>query len=203
MAAVDAGADAIGLNFYLRSPRYVRGPVAEEISSLLPLAIKKVGLFVNESAEVMLNCFDKLHLDLLQLHGDESPALIAELGDRPVMKAFRVAGEEGWKAINEFLCECDRLDCMPRMILLDAVAGGSFGGTGKIADWSLAKRYQAANLEPTLVLAGGLTPMNVAEAIAATGVSAVDTASGVESAPGIKNQALMAAFVKRARRAFG
>ncbi len=202
LAAAEAGADAIGLNFYPPSPRFVSFQRAAAIGDELPPKIKKVGLFVNAPVDQMLQAYQELKLDLLQLHGDESTLTIKKLGKCPVLKVFRLTGEEGWQTISGFLMECDRLGCMPEMVLLDAAKSESYGGTGKLADWALAKRYCAANIGPALALAGGLAPANVGEAIAATGVLAVDTASGVESAPGTKDSAAIRAFVLAARKAF-
>lgn len=192
-----AGADAIGLNFYPPSPRCVAREVAQAIVKTLPAAVVKVGLFVNPEAAVACRVFDDLGLDLLQLHGDERPEFLSELGDRPVMKVFR-PGSAGLEPIAEYLAECGRRGCLPRLVLLDAFQPGAYGGTGQLADWPAALQYRNEGLRPPLVLAGGLTPENVARAIRATGVAAVDTASGVESAPGRKDPAAVAAFVRAA-----
>jgi phosphoribosylanthranilate isomerase len=194
-----AGADAIGLNFYPQSPRAIDPGRAKEILAALPLGIAKVGLFVNAVAPLVCETFDWLGLDLIQLHGDEPPEYVAELRGRPVMKAFRSGIADGLHSIMAYLDACRTLSCLPRMVLLDAPAIGSFGGSGKLADWWLAKQYQASCLSPMLVLAGGLKPENVADAIRATGVQAVDTASGVESQPGIKDRAAVDALVRSAR----
>ena len=103
----------------------------------------------------------------------------------------------------DYLETCRTLGCLPRLILLDAPLTRGFGGSGKLADWSLAKQYLERHKSPALVLAGGLKAENVAEAIRTTGAAAVDTASGVESQPGIKDPAAMAAFVRAARAAWG
>jgi phosphoribosylanthranilate isomerase len=139
-------------------------------------------------------------LDLVQLHGDESPADIAALGSIPVMKAFRPTSS---LVVIEYLNACTRLGCQPRMVLLDANVPGEFGGTGHRADWDIAQQYQLSLPAPPLVLAGGLTPANVGEAIRAVRPAAVDTASGVESAPGRKDPERIARFVAAARAAFG
>ena len=192
-----AGADAIGLNFYPASPRCVAPATAQAIAKALPAGVVKVGLFVNPEAAVACRTFDDLGLDLLQLHGDEQPEFLTRLGNRPVMKVFR-PGPAGLQTVVEYLAECQRLGCLPRLVLLDAFQPGSYGGTGTLADWPLASQYQGAGLSPPLVLAGGLTPANVARAIRAARVTAVDTASGVESAPGRKDPAAVAAFVRAA-----
>jgi len=202
-ATVRAGADAIGLNFYPQSPRAIDLQRAEAIIAVLPAEIIKVGLFVNAPIKEICQLYDTLGLNLIQLHGDEPPELLAALGGRPVMKAFRVAAAEGLNTIISFLGTCSALGCLPRMILLDAPLTRGFGGSGKLADWSLAKEYGENHRKPVLVLAGGLKPENVAEAIRMTGVGAVDTASGVESEPGIKDPAYVTAFVHAARTALG
>jgi phosphoribosylanthranilate isomerase len=197
--AVEAGADAIGLNFYPHSPRAIDRRRARAIVAGLPAKIIKVGLFVNaQPAEICRTC-DALGLDLIQLHGDEPPELLSALGGRPLMKAFRAAGAEGLRTILDYLQTCRTLGCLPRMILLDAPLIPGFGGSGKLADWSLARQYLEEYPTPALVLAGGLRADNVAEAIHATGAGAVDTASGVELQPGIKDPAAIAAFVRAAR----
>ncbi len=201
-AAADAGADAIGLNFYPQSPRAIDHDRARAIIAVLPGEMIKVGLFVNaQPAEICRTC-DVLGLDLIQLHGDEPPEFLFALGGRPVMKAFCAAGAEGLQAVLDYLAACRTLACLPRLILLDAPLARGFGGSGKLADWSLAKEYQENHGAPLLVLAGGLKADNVAEAIRTTGSGAIDTASGVESQPGIKDPAALAAFVRAARAAW-
>ena len=159
----------------------------------------KVGLFVNAAPGEICRTYDALGLDLIQLHGDEPPELLSALGGRPVMKAFRAAGADGLRMMLDYLETCRTLGCLPRLILLDAPLTRGFGGSGKLADWSLAKQYLENHQTPMLVLAGGLKADNVAEAIRATGARAVDTASGVESQPGIKDPAALAAFVRAPR----
>ena len=199
LASASAGADAIGLNFYPKSPRAIGLDRAREIIAVLSAEIVKGGLFVNAEAAFICETFDALGLDLIQLHGDEPPQLLAALGGRPAMKAFRASGAEGLQAIANYLDACRSLECPPKMVLLDAPSAANFGGTGKLADWSLAKQYRERGNTPPLVLAGGLKPGNVAAAIHATGVRAVDTASGVESQPGIKDETTVKQFVLAAK----
>ena len=201
-AVAAAGADAVGLNFYAKSPRYVSVEKAREIINALPPEMVKVGLFVNAPAEEVCQTFDDLGLDLIQLHGDELPTYLTHLGDRPVMRAFRLA-EAGLEPIGRYLGHCGRLGCMPRLVLVDAYVEGEYGGTGRVTDWERLKRYPFDVAHPPLVLAGGLTPDNVAEAIRTVRPAAVDTASGVESSPGRKDPAAVEAFVRAARLAFG
>lgn len=193
-----AGADAIGLNFYSRSPRYITTDTARQIVAAVPPNVTKVGLFVNSTIDQVRRAFDDLHLDLIQLHGDEPPEFVHQLAPRPVMRAFRV-GTAGLDPVFAYLDQCrDALAC----VLLDALQPGVYGGTGTTVDWLMAKLYLERPGNPALVLAGGLTPSNVADAIQAVHPAAVDVASGVESAPGRKNPAAVQAFIQAARAAF-
>lgn len=201
LAAVRAGADALGLNFYRRSPRYVEHDTARHIVAALPEGVVKVGLFVNAPEEQVCRTFDQLELDLAQLHGDEPPEFLRRLGKRPVMRAFRV-GEEALGPVADYLERCRRLDLIPQRVLIDSRTKGMYGGTGRAADWSTVARYPLHDWHPPLVLAGGLTPDNVAEAIRVVRPAGVDTASGVESAPGRKAEALVELFVRQAQHAF-
>jgi len=201
LAAALAGADALGLNFYAKSPRHVEPDEARRIVEALPPGVVKVGLFVNASEPEVCRTFDELGLDLVQLHGDEPPEFLARLGGRPVMRAFRV-GDEGLGPVAEYLDQCRRLDSLPRLTLVDARVEGAYGGTGRVADWTLVGRYPMHDWHPPLVLAGGLGPENVGEAIRAVRPAAVDTASGVESSPRRKDRARVTQFVEAAREAF-
>lgn len=204
-AAVQAGADAIGLNFYEGSPRRVRQESAEQIVESLPSGAIKVGVFVNSTAEFVLRTCDRLQLDLIQIHGDEPPEFLAELSGKPVMRALRCSAD-GLPRVLSYLEACRDLRAMPRYLLLDAHHHGGYGGTGQLADWPAAREYRqrlrsSGSDLPQLVLAGGLNPENVAEAIAAVQPSAIDAASGVESSPGRKCSAKMQAFAAAAREA--
>lgn len=200
-AAVGAGADALGLNFFPRSPRYVEPKAAQQIVETLPDGVVRVGLFVNAQPDYIREMYEVLGLDLIQLHGDEPPELLAALGRRPVMRAFRV-GQDGLKPATEYLRRCRWCECMPRLVLFDAHVPGQYGGTGAIADWEALRKYPADVDFPGMVLAGGLNPLNVANAIRHVRPVAVDTASGVESSPGHKDPEAMAAFVRAANEAF-
>ncbi len=205
-AAADAGADAIGLNFYEPSPRYVVPEIARQTAEAVGNAIAKVGVFVDAPASEILETFESVGLDWIQLHGDEPPELLAELGDRPVIKAM--ACREGGLGplaeypVAEYLERCRALDRLPRAVLIDAYAPGQVGGTGKVVDWDRLADWREALGGVPLVLAGGLTPENVDRAIATVRPRAVDTASGVESSPGKKDAVLMAAFVVAASAEF-
>jgi len=220
-----AGADAIGLNFYPHSPRYVTPRHAAQIAGCLPPGVLKVGVFVNSSVEHVWQVVLSLQLDVVQLHGDESPEFLRSWPDPRMpacVRAFRYGSREGQKIeyrmpacvkafrlgsdgldpLAEYLERSRQLECVPDMVLVDAAQGGQYGGTGRIADWSQAARYPLAPWHPPLVLAGGLTAENVAEAIQAVRPYAVDTASGVESSPGRKDPELVKRFVAAARAAF-
>jgi len=205
LAVARAGADAVGLNFYPKSKRCVDAETAGRIVASLPREIVKVGLFVNANVEDVARRFDELGLDLIQLHGDEPPGYLAQLGGRPVIRAFRL-GPDGLDPLGRYLADCRQLGCTPRLVLIDALVPGQYGGTGQLADWQLLATYRegpGTGPTPPLVLAGGLTPGNVTEAIATVRPAAVDTASGVESSPGRKDRAAVEAFVRAARTAFG
>jgi phosphoribosylanthranilate isomerase len=200
-AAAEAGADAVGLNFYPGSPRRISTETAGKIIAALPTDIAKVGLFVNAPATEVCRTFDDLHLDLIQLHGDEPPEYLVELAPRPVMRAFRV-GPDGLASVLEYLRRCNELGRRPAMTLFDSLALEAYGGTGKTGIWPLAQLYLEQPGVPPLVLAGGLTSENVALAILTVRPTAVDVASGVESRPGRKDPIAMAAFVRAARAGF-
>jgi len=200
-AVVAAGADAVGLNFFEKSPRFLKPENAASVAVALPAGAVKVGLFVNATAERILETWDRLGLDLIQLHGDEPPEFLGELGNRPVMRAFRL-GEEGLAPILGYLETCRDLGCLPKLTLIDSFCRGQYGGTGATADWATAKLYPSESWHPPLILAGGLTAENVSEAVAAAKPSGVDTASGVEIAPGEKDIEIVRRFVEAAREAF-
>ena len=192
-AALAAGADALGFNFYRRSPRYIAPEEAREIISELPraAAVLCVGVFVNEeSAATVARMATEANVAVVQLHGDESPEYCAALREHRVIKALRVG--------KDFAPEQARESCA-ESILLDAFSAGARGGTGETFDWELARRTR--RLVAQLYLAGGLTPENVADAIAAVGPYAVDVCSGVELAPGRKDAVRMRAFVAAVRAA--
>jgi phosphoribosylanthranilate isomerase len=225
-AALVAGADAIGLNFYARSKRAVTAGEAEEIRgwisahgatrSLNPRRNTSVfNVLVNPSLDDVSRWlpdkdgeqtrFSRRRLDWIQLHGDEPPELVAKIkkaSGLPIMRAFRWGREEP-AAIDAYLDRCRALHCMPTAILIDSHKPGEFGGTGRPADWKGIARWRGnRDHDIPLVLAGGLTPENVAEAIGEVHPDAVDSAGGVESSPGRKDDARMRAFYEAANRAF-
>jgi phosphoribosylanthranilate isomerase len=193
----EAGADALGLNFYSGSKRFVGPATARRILSVIPAGVAKVGVFVNAEAHVVCHAFDKDGLDWIQLHGDEPPAYLKQLGARPVIRALR-CGEKGVAPIAEYLAESQRIGFPPRMLLVDAHRPGEYGGTGHALDWSLFDQPDCWLSGTPMILAGGLTPGNVAAAIKSVKPTAVDVASGVESAPGVKDPALVRAFITNA-----
>lgn len=200
-AAIDAGADAIGLNFYAPSPRSIDRATAREIVKAVGDRVCKVGLFVNAPVDEIIATADELGLDLIQLHGDERAGHLRGLAPRPVMKALRL-GPDGLASVRSWLDETMRSALFPQLLLLDGFKPGQYGGTGAVADWSQAAAYSRTSNVPPLVLAGGLTPENVGDAIRAVRPAAVDTAGGVESSPGVKDAAKMRAFVAAAKTAF-
>ena len=200
-AATDAGADAIGLNFYEKSPRVIVPETARQMAEAVGNAIAKVGVFADAPASEIVETFDRVGLDWIQLHGDEPPELLAELGDRPVIKAM-ACREGGLGRVAEYLERCRALDRLPRAVLIDAYAPGQVGGTGKVVDWDRLADWRETLGGVPLVLAGGLTPENVDRAIATVRPRAVDTASGVESSPGKKDAVMVAAFVVAASAEF-
>ena len=183
MAAVEAGADAVGFVFYARSPRVVSPKAVAAIVSHLPPFVTPVGLFVNEKPEVVRQIASDCGIRLVQLHGEESPQYCAEL-KLPVLKGIRVRTREDVANLSAY-----RVDA----ILLDAYVEGMAGGTGTTFDWSLA--VEAKTWGP-IILAGGLTPDNVGEAISRVRPYGVDVSSGVESSPGAKDHAKVKAFVE-------
>jgi phosphoribosylanthranilate isomerase len=200
-AVAAAGADAIGLNFCGDSPRFLPLERAQHVAAVIPHGVAKVGVFVNAPAEAICGAFDALGLDLIQLHGDEPPEFLAELGRRPVMRAFRVAAD-GFVPVAAYLKRCRELGTEPALVLIDAHHPGIFGGTGKTIDWNAPNMDRTLLGDYPLVLAGGLTPENVVAAIYRVRPAAVDTASGVEIKPGQKDHEAVRRFASAARKAF-
>ncbi|MBD9438433.1 phosphoribosylanthranilate isomerase [Pseudomonas sp. PDM04] len=187
LAAVQAGADAIGFVFYPKSPRAVTFQQARDIISALPPFVTTVGLFVNTSRCEMGELLDAVPLDLLQFHGDEVVA-DCDCWHRPYIKAVRV------KAGDDIAAAC-RAFPSASGILLDTYVEGVPGGTGEAFDWSLIPQ----GLSKPIILAGGLTPDNVAAAIAQVRPYAVDVSGGVEASRGIKDHAKIQAFIEAVR----
>jgi phosphoribosylanthranilate isomerase len=199
-AAADAGADALGLNFYPGSPRYVTPDQAQRIVAELPAGIARVGVFVNASEAEIRAIAAHVGLDLLQLHGEESMELLQSLQPWPVVRAFRCQGEAD-RRVLEYLDQARSRNCLPDAVLLDAYDPAARGGTGRVLNWIGVARLRPQLGRLPLVLAGGLTPENIERAIRQAGPAAVDTASGVERAPGRKDAQRMRDFVRAARAA--
>ena len=193
--AIELGAAALGFNFYEKSPRCLAPAEAWKILGKLPALVSTVGIFVNWDSVSVIALAKSLRLSAVQLHGDESAVVTAECARHfPVIKAFRTGSN---LQFTQF-----RAHNAAASFLLDAATAETksktFGGTGRVADWKIAKR--AAAKYPVL-LAGGLTPENVAEAIFAVRPFAVDVASGVESRPGIKDPGKLREFFAEVSRA--
>ena len=203
LEAVDAGADAIGLNFYRGSKRCVSVAETRQIVDAIGNRADKIGVFVNESADQIRQTCRDTGLHLIQLHGHEPPEFLRLLNqDHEIIRARRL-DERGVSAIKDDLQACsDLAGFCPDAILVDAAASGQFGGTGHVVDWQQLANYRAVLGDIPLILAGGLLPANVAEAIRIVRPHAVDAASGVESTPGRKDSAKMRDFVAAARAAF-
>lgn len=187
-AAVDAGAEAIGLVFYPPSPRFINLSQAAELARAVPPLVTIVGLFVNADPAVVKETLAALPIHLLQFHGDEDERYCRQF-DRPYVKAVRV--KPGMD-----LVQCAAAYPSAQAILLDAFVDG-FGGGGKVFDWALIP----SALHIPIILSGGLDAGNVAEAISRVRPSAVDVSSGVEAARGIKDVEKIRAFVAAVRAA--
>jgi phosphoribosylanthranilate isomerase len=198
--AADAGADAIGLNFYAGSPRYVDIARAEAISAVLPAGVAKVGVFVNAAAREVAETAMRLALDYVQLHGEEPPEFLGEvaaLSPVPILRALRF-GPAGLTPLAEYLNRCDELGTSPPAVLVDAFSPAAFGGTGEAVDWAALASWRRDLPVENLVLAGGLRPENVRQALSTVRPTAVDVASGVESRPGRKDPQLVRDFIAAA-----
>ena len=189
LAAVAAGADAIGLVFYAKSPRAVTVQQARAIIAALPPFVTTVGLFVNASRCELNEILEAVPLDLLQFHGDETPSDCVGF-NRPYIKALRVRPGDDLEAACQHYAGASG-------ILLDTFVAGVPGGTGEAFDWSLVP----ARLSKPIILAGGLSADNVAQAIAQVQPYAVDVSGGVEQAKGIKDAARIEAFMRAVRQA--
>ena len=189
LAASAAGADAIGLNFYRPSPRCVDVQQAVSIRRALPPFVTVVGLFVNAAEETVAETAERVRLDVLQFHGTESEAQCQALG-LPYMKAVHVDHDVD-------LHEASRRYASATALLLDTRDKDLWGGSGRSFDWELVP----ADIAMPLVLAGGLTPANVADAVMRLRPYAVDVSGGVEQSPGIKDAASIATFIEEVNRA--
>jgi phosphoribosylanthranilate isomerase len=188
LAAVAAGAKALGFNFYRPSPRYLEPQAARMIIDQLPAETLTVGVFVNEESPASVEQIaDISGVAALQLHGDESPDFCRQLAHRYVIKALAVKADFDPVSAREYDVPA---------IMLDAFVKTTHGGTGQVIDWSVARRTR--ELVPKLFLAGGLSPENIAAAISAVRPYAVDACSALETSPGKKDPQRLRAFVKAA-----
>lgn len=187
-AAVEAGADALGFVFYPGSPRYVSPPTAARIIRSLPPFVTAVGLFVNEAPEVVNRQMEEVGLSVAQLHGNE-PAEVCRCIHKPVIKAVRVGTKEDLREMGSYRVAA---------FLLDSRVRGLYGGTGVSFAWELA--LEAKNYGK-IILAGGLTAENVAEAVRQVRPYGVDVSTGVESSPGRKDHHKIKNFIRQAKNA--
>lgn len=185
LVAVRNGADAIGLVFYAPSPRNVSIAQAQEIANKIPAFVTVVALFVNAEASFINEVISQVKIDLLQFHGDETPEECAQYR-LPFIKAIRVK-------LDTNLVQCSTDFSAAKALLLDTYTEGVAGGTGHVFDWNLIP----SQLTKSVILAGGLTSDNVAQAIAQVRPYAVDVSGGVEVSKGIKDAAKIAAFMQQ------
>ncbi len=195
-AAVDGGARAVGFVFYPRSPRAVSAEIAASLVRMLPTGVRAIGLFVDASDEEIQATSTRVPLEMLQLHGEESPRRVAEIRGRfglPVMRAIRVATAADLSVLSAYEAAAD-------WILFDAKPPANVttlpGGTGIAFDWQLLDGVKPAR---PWMLSGGLHAGNLAEAVAVTGARMVDVSSGVEDRPGVKSVERIAAFLAAAK----
>ncbi|MCH8295018.1 phosphoribosylanthranilate isomerase [Candidatus Poribacteria bacterium] len=186
LTAIEAGADALGFNFVPHTPRYIEAQNAATIIDRLPPFITTVGLFVNEELSKIEGIASHCHLNVIQLHGDESPEFCDTL-NRKSIKAFRIKDESSLSQLPNYRASA---------YLLDTYVKGKMGGTGEVFDWHLA--VKAKQYGP-IVLAGGLNPDNVADAVRQVHPYGVDVSSGVEAKPGRKEPAKVRAFIRAVR----
>lgn len=173
-AAISYGADLLGFNFYPKSPRYIHPAEAQKIINKLPAFMRIVGLFINETFEHIRGVMDECYMNMIQLHGDESPKFCESLSGLNVrtIKAIRVKDYKDIKAAEKYFTDA---------VLLDAFDPNKYGGTGLKFDWNII-----GNMDKRIFLAGGINPENVVEAVK-LGVYGIDICSGIESSPGKKD----------------
>lgn len=184
------GADAVGFNFYRKSPRYLSPESAGAITREVGEHIMKVGVFVNESLDNILATAETAGLDSIQLHGDETPSFVNDLKaltTAKLIKAFRVRADFDASMVADYDVDA---------VLLDTFSSDGYGGTGRRFDLGLVEKVDAQRL----ILAGGLTPGNVEEAISSIGPYGVDVCSSIESSPGKKDEQLLKDFIVMARK---
>jgi phosphoribosylanthranilate isomerase len=198
IACAELGADWIGLNFHPASPRHVEPGLAAEILSALPRRVTAVGVFVDRPPDEVAGLAGRLGLGVVQWHGREPVEDLAALRGLRVIRAFRLRTADGWAEVAEYRARAEAMGHPLAGVLVDAYVPGMPGGTGMVIDHSV---LDARPPLPHLILAGGLNPENVAGRVARVRPWMVDVASGVESSPGRKDPAAVAAFVRAARAA--
>jgi len=196
LACASAGADWIGLNFHPGSPRRVDPGLAAEIIASLPPSTEAVGLFVDRPPGEVAGLADRLGLRIVQLHGREPPEDLPALGRLRIIRSYRLGDADDVARMNADLVRSEALGRRPDAVLVDAFVPGQAGGTGREV---AAEVLAILPPLPRLILAGGLTPENVADRVARVRPWMVDVASGVESAPGRKDPVRVVAFLKAAR----
>ena len=202
VAALEAGADAIGLNFCPASPRFVTPDQASILAELAKGKALVVGVFVNPSLGEILDTLRICPLDLIQLHGDENPALVIGKALPRIIKAmpWREGNSEDVATATDWNAQA--IDANLAGMLIDAYDPIQRGGTGRVARWDLLNPRPKVLADQLMILAGGLTDLNVADAIQISRPDAVDTASGIEVKPGVKDKIKMQLFVKAALKGF-
>ncbi len=187
LEAVELGADMLGFNCYPDSPRFVPLEKLKAIIDEVPYSIKKVGVFVNEDPQNVIDIGTMLEFDILQFHGDEAASYCNQFA-RPFIRALRPENESDLAGLKDYEAE---------YYLIDSFVSGSYGGTGVVSNWDLAKKVKG--LGKPLILSGGLTPENIEMAIGSVKPYAVDVCSGVEFEPGKKSYHKIEEFIKRVR----
>ncbi len=193
-AAIEAGTDFIGLVFYEPSPRHIELDVAKYLSNFIPEKVQLVGLFVNPDDIYLTRILNEVPLTMIQLHGDETPARVTEVKEKfglPVMKALPISSQKDLGNIKPY-------DNVADWLLFDAKGEDLPGGNGTAFDWNILKNYQGSK---PWMLAGGLTPDNVGDALALLSPNAVDVSSSVESSKGVKDARKIQAFISAVKQA--
>lgn len=189
LAAIDFGADALGFVFFEKSPRYITYEITASIIKKLPPFITTIGVFVNKNPEVIESIIDYTRIDLVQLHGDETPEMCSI--SKRIIKAIRVKSLDSLEPLVHFK---DKVSAF----LLDTYTPDMFGGSGRIFNWDIAVEAKQFG---RIILAGGLTPDNIAEAIKWVRPYGVDVSSGVEAEKGKKDHKKMKLFIEKAKSA--
>jgi phosphoribosylanthranilate isomerase len=195
-AVARLGVDAVGLNFYPKSKRYVSVAIAREIVAAAPAFLDFVGVFVGASLQEIRETLNATGIGSIQLHHQEPPEMVRDLGPWRTLRAFGWEGPQTAGDVDHYLKKCREFGRLPAGVLLDTYKAGISGGTGEAWHWDQLGTWRPA---VPLVLAGGLKPDNVAAAIVRIQPDAVDVAGGVESAPGIKDLAKVANFIEAVR----